>query len=219
MENREIEIITGNEITREDIEGAVLLDSMAYDEIYRVDSAHCLEWLRINPDIYIIAKDTVTGQIVAYVNVSPVTEECYEKLRDGKFVDAAITPEMLRPYDTPSDYSLCFSSVVIHPNYRNAALFTRLLRATVNVFVGLAERGVFVRRILADAVTERGEKFCRLTGMRCVHGSDRGSTLYELTLIPPSPEIKSGWSRILSATYRKHREGRVDNSNNRDKTI
>lgn len=77
---RNISIITGRQVTREDIREAVVLDTLVYDDIYHVDTAQCEERFDVNPDIYVMAKDNRTNKVIAYVNVSPVTDECYERI-------------------------------------------------------------------------------------------------------------------------------------------
>lgn len=196
-----ISIITGKEVTINDIREAVMLDSMVYDDIYHVDTTQCEEWYEVNPDIYIMAKDNTTGRVIAYINVSPVTDECYERLKRGDFIDTGITAEMLLSYDMPFPYSVNFSSIVIHPNYQNSEVFMKLFNAIIDKFIFLGSHEVYVKRMIADAVTKNGEKFCRLFGMKRVKGSNHDSTLYEVTLIPPEFRIMSKKAKELYDYY------------------
>ena len=72
------------EVTIADIRQAIQLDSITYDDIYHVDSNICEQWFKVNPDIYVMAKDIKTKEVVAYVNISPVTDECYEQIKNGE---------------------------------------------------------------------------------------------------------------------------------------
>ena len=194
-------IITGKEVTRGDIAEAVALDTLAYDDIYQVDTTLCEEWFKVNPDIYIMAKDNVTGSVVAYVNVSPVTDECYERIKNGDFIDTGITADMILSYDMPFPYSLYFSSIVIHPDYQNTEVFMEMFNAIVDKFITLGEHEVFIRRMIADAVTKNGEKFCNLFGMKKVKGSNHDSALYEIIMIPPSFRVLSKKTKLLYDYY------------------
>lgn len=196
-------IITGKEVTRGDIAEAVALDTLAYDDIYQVDTTLCEEWFKVNPDIYIMAKDNVTGSVVAYVNVSPVTDECYKRIKNGDFIDTGITADMILSYDMPFPYSLYFSSIVIHPDYQNTEVFMEMFNAIVDKFITLGEHEVFIRRMIADAVTKNGEKFCTLFGMKKVKGSNHDSALYEITMIPPSFRVLSKKTKLLYDYYQK----------------
>lgn len=200
---KSISIITGKQVTLEDIKQAVYLDRLVYDDIYYVDTTQCEKWFDVNPDIYIMAKDTKINRIIAYVNISPVTDECYERIKNGDFIDTGITADMILSYDMPFPYSLYFSSIVIHPDYQNTEVFMEIFNAIVDKFIILGEREVFIRRMIADAVTKNGEKFCRLFGMTKIKGSDHDSSLYEITMIPPKFRILSKKAKQLYDYYQR----------------
>lgn len=200
---KRISIITGKQVTLEDITQAVYLDTLVYDDIYHVDTTQCEEWFAVNPDIYVMAKDIKTNRIIAYVNISPVTDECYERIKQGDFIDTGITADMILSYDMPFPYSLYFSSIVIHPDYQNTEVFMEIFNAIVDKFISLGEHEVFIRRMIADAVTKNGEKFCRLFGMTKLKGSNHESSLYEITMIPPKFRILSKKSKQLYDYYQK----------------
>lgn len=200
---KRISIITGKQVTVQDVTNAAYLDRLVYDDIYLVTVEQCEEWMAVNPDIYIMAKDTQTDKIVAYANLMPVTDECYDRLKKGDFIDTGITSDMVLSYDMPFPYSLYFSSIVIHPDYQNSEVFMEIFNAIVDKFVTLGEHEVFIRRMIADAVTPSGEKFCKLFGMTKVTGSDHGSTLYEITMIPPRFRILSKKSKLLFEYYQR----------------
>ena len=82
---KRISILTGKQVTAADIAQASYLDALIYDDIYLVTIEQCEEWMAVNPDIYVLAKDTHTNQFIAYANLTPVTDECYEKIKQGDF--------------------------------------------------------------------------------------------------------------------------------------
>ena len=196
-----IKIISGREITNTDLEQAVELDGLVYDDVYHVDPTLCEEWVKANPDIYVMAKDITTNKIIAYVNISPVTEECYEQLKNGDFIDTGITSDMILSYDMPFPYSVYFSSIVIHPAFQNTEVFVELFNAVIDKFIFLGQHEVYVRRMIADAVTKNGEKFCKLFGMTKIKGSSHNSTLYEVGMIPPKFRILSQKTKQLHDYY------------------
>jgi hypothetical protein len=159
--------------------------------------------MAVNPDIYVLAKDNQTDRFIAYANLTPVTDECYERIKKGDFIDTGITPDMVLSYDMPFPYSLYFSSIVIHPDYQNTEVFMEIFNAIVDKFITLGEHEVFIRRMVADAVTKNGEKFCRLFGMTKIKESDHGSSLYEITMIPPKFRVLSKKSKLLYDYYQK----------------
>ncbi len=60
-----------------------------------------------------------------------------------------------------------------------------LVSALVEKFIGLTARDVYIKRMIADAVTPNGEKFCKLFGMNKITESTHSSSLYEVQMIPP----------------------------------
>ncbi len=203
---KRIKIVSGKQVTVEDIRQAVELDALVYDDIYHVDSTVCEEWFEVNPDIYVMAKDIASDKIIAYVNVSPVTEECYDRIKKGDFIDTGITADMILSYDMPFPYSLYFSSIVIRPDYHNTEVFMELFNAIIDKFLLLGEHEVYIKRMVADAVTKNGEKFCRLFGMKKIKGSDHDSSLYEITMIPPKFRMLSKKTKQLFDYYQKKYE-------------
>lgn len=195
------QVVIGSQVTKADIEEAVGLDALSYAECFRGNLHDCLEWARANPDIYVMLRDRRTGHVIAYINVMPVTDECYDVLRSGKFIDVSITPDMILSYDMPVPYSIYFSSVVIHPDYRNSGVFKHLFNAIVQRFLDLGQNEIFIRRMLADAVSAEGEKFCKLFGMKKVDNSQHGSTLYEVSMIPPKFRVTSKMTKQLHDYY------------------
>lgn len=107
----------------------------------------------------------------------------------------------------PFPYSAYFSSIVIHPDYQNTDVFMQLFNAIVKKFIFLGEHDVFVHRMIADAVTKNGEKFCKLFGMNKIKNSNHESTLYEITMIPPRFRVISKTSKQLFDYYQRKYTG------------
>lgn len=107
------------------------MDTLVFDDIYHVDTTQCEEWFAVNPDIYVMVKDIKTNRIISYVNISPVTDECYDRIKQGLFIDIGITADMILSYDMSFPYSLYFSSIVIHPDYQNSEVFMEIFNAIV----------------------------------------------------------------------------------------
>lgn len=178
-------IRTGSDITYDDIKEAIMLDHIVYPGMEHVDVDECYNWHLFNNDMHIIIKDSLTNKVVAYTNTTPITEECYDKIKEGLFLTTDITQDMLLTYEMPYLYSLLFFSVAIHPDYRNSGLFTIMLNALIDKFIKFAGQGIFMKRMIADAVTSNGEKFCKLFGMKKITQSNHSSVLYEIQLMPP----------------------------------
>ncbi len=200
-------VLAGRQVSFDDIVEAVGLDAISYPECYRGEPDTCRAWALANPDIYVMLRDMDSGKIVAYINAMPVTDECYDQIKNGTFIDVDISPNSILPYDMPYPYSIYFSSVVIHPEYRNSGVFKFLFDAILKRFLELGSSEVFIRRMLADAVSPEGEKFCKLFGMERLGPTAHGSMLYEVSMIPPKFRITSKMTKQLHDYYAaKYRE-------------
>lgn len=78
-----------------------------------------------------------------------------------------------------------------------------MVNALVDKFLQLSKREVYIRRMIADAVTPKGVKFCRLFGMKKIDESTHGSTLYEISMIPPEFKTVSTKVGKLRNLYQK----------------
>lgn len=115
-------------------------------------------------------RDLNTNHIIAYINTMPVTDECYNKIKSGNFIDVEITPQMI----LLNSESVYLSSIVIHPSYRNYYVCKFLLDAFDNKI-----KSMKIKRMLADAVTLIGEKVCKHIGMTEVGISKHNSKIFE----------------------------------------
>jgi len=194
-------ILEGNNIKISDIEQAIMLDEITYENEYWVTLDRCLGWFERNNQIYTMLKEKKTDRIIAYINVSPVTDEYFEKIMQGDYIDTFLPPEAIIEYDMPSLYNLYFSSIVIHPDYQNTGAFKPLFDALVEKFITLGSNDIFIKRMIADAVTEKGAKFCMLFGMEKITLSKHNSVIYEVQLLPPKFKVTSKATSILFKFY------------------
>ncbi len=177
-----VKLIFGQEITSEDIRGALMLDYESYHDEYHLMYERCLDYQRRNPYIYTMLKDR--GEIVGYINFSPVTEGAYERLRSGE-IDTFVSGADILPMRDHTAYDIYLSSIVVREDYRGRGCAGRMMRAVVSEWAELAaRRGITVRRIIADAISPGGVRLCESLGLRCVAHTDRGTSTYELTLQP-----------------------------------
>jgi len=194
-------VIDGSNVKMIDIEQALLLDKIVYEEEYYVTIERCMAWYNRNNQIYVMLKDTTINQIIAYVNVSPISDEYYERIKSGDFIDTSLPPEAIIEYDMPCLYNIYFSSIVIHPDYQNTGAFKPLFDAIVNKIIVLGENDILIKRMVADAVTEKGVKFCMMFGMNRVISSKHHSSIYEVQLIPPQFKVSSKATSLLFKYY------------------
>lgn len=195
------ELIRGQDAPPEVVEGVVALDKISLDAFYHVSAQADRDLFLANRESGFILRERASGLVVGYSMLLPVAAETYGMIREGRFVDTDLRPEMVVRCDGPGVYDLYFASVVTHPQCRGLGLVMRLMDAMVEDFIALAERGVYMRRMLADVVSREGEKFCRFFGLREVCATDHGSKIYEVSGLPPTMRVTTGATKRLFDLY------------------
>ena len=120
-------ILAGNKINREMISEAIQLDRLSYDDVYQLQVDTCFDYFEKNNDIYIMAVDNESGRVIGYINYSPIKEEVYSELSSGSVIDTVITGDDVLPYEDGACYWGYFSSIVVHPDYRQHGIATQML--------------------------------------------------------------------------------------------
>lgn len=195
-------VVGGKDLSLEEVDEIIRLDALSFDACYRVTAGDDYALFRANRENGIVIKEKATGRIVGYSMLLPVTHETYEMIRRGEFVDTELTPEMVVKYDRPGIYELYFASVAVHPDHRNAQMIILMLDAMVQSFIDLTDRGIYIDRMLADVVSREGVKFCRLFGLTEVCPTNHGSTLYEVSGLPPMLRVTTATTQRLYDLYR-----------------
>ncbi len=80
-------------------------------------------------------------------------------------------------------------------------MFKYLFNAILTRFIELGKNEIFIKKMLADAVSVEGEKFCKLFGMKKIERSQHGSSLYEVSMIPPKFRVTSRMTKQLYDYY------------------
>ena len=168
----------GKAVSNEDIKNALEIDYMCYDDLYHLDWESCIAYHRKNPYIYIMASDD-SGKIVGYVNFSPVTEAIYETMRSGKSVDTVITADDILEYSSGKEYSVYFSSICVHPDHRNKGISRMMLKCLKDLIGNLEKSDIHIKRVVADAVSEPGERLLSVLGFKMVCTSEHDSKIME----------------------------------------
>ena len=194
-------VLRGKDVPPEDVEAIIALDRESFAEAYQVSPEQDIALFKANRENGLVIKDSRTGAVVAYSMLLPVREEIYDRILTGKFVDTALTPDMVLPFDRPGVYRMYFASIVIHPTHRGASLLLTMFDAMVADFVALAERGIFGESLAADVVSQDGEKFAKLFGLEEIRKTDHASHIYEVRGLPPEFRVTTPATERLVGLY------------------
>ena len=182
---------------------AVCIDSQVFSDEFKGVYETCIGWWKKNPSIYVMIEDSITHRFVGYINAMPLSDKYYNIIRSGLTIDNEIPPEEIETYDFPDTYKLYFSSIAIHPDYRNTGAFKSLFDGFIIHLLHLYDREIYFSSIVADAVTDTGEKLCKYIGLKPVLDSNHGSKIYEGKLIPPSIRPTTILCKRLISAYQQ----------------
>lgn len=191
----------GRTVTPDMIYQAVGIDGSVYSSEFQGVYETCLRWWQRNPSIYVMIEDGFTQRIVGYINAMPLSDNYYNLIKSGKTIDIDIPCEEIETFDFPDTYRLYFSSIAIHPDYHNTSAFKALLDGFMIHVLQLFDREIYFSSILADAVSDVGEKLCKYMGLEFLKETNHGSKIYEGNLIPPSIRPTTILCKRLISTY------------------
>ena len=119
------------------------------------------------------------GEFVARAAACPVTDECYALVCRGLVTGKTLKPSMVVD-PAPGE----FASVYVHDlfvaeRYRGSGALLAVLKALSSLAADLQEKGIGIRRVVADPATAEGIKLCEAAGMQNVGCSADGRKIYE----------------------------------------
>lgn len=176
---------------------------MVYQEELQGVEETCFSWYEKNKLIYTFIEDADTGRVVGYINAMPVKEDLANRILEGKSADSEITVDDLLVYEDHNTYILYFCSIAVHPDYMNTTAFTVLYNAFMSSLIHLSERGIYITSVIADGVSSRGARLCRLCGLKPVLDTNHGSTIYCLSLMPDKFKAISYEGEKLKEIYER----------------
>ena len=196
-------VIDGKDITEEDIKGALELDRKYYGEVLddstQFSIEKCMNWFKINNMIYTMIKDKETNRIMGYINATPVDNQCYEDILQGKYADVNINDDDIEAYSYPGYYNMYFASIVVDKDLHDLTMLRTLCDAFYKKLINLLNNDFIISRVVADAISREGRKMCERFGMKKVSlETNHNSTVYELKLFPPEFEATS---KVLKDLY------------------
>lgn len=176
-------ILAGKEINYGMISEAIQLDRISYNDVYQLQVETCIDYYNRNCDIYIMAIDNESGNVIGYINYSPIKKKVYKKMISGNSIDTIITGEDVLPYISGKSYFGYFSSIVVHPEFRQHGIATQMLLTWSDLIVRLAvEQNIFFKEIVADAVSDIGAHLLSEIGFCFVKPSLHESKIMMLDL-------------------------------------
>lgn len=201
-----LNILTGDRINREMISEAIQLDRISYDDMYQLQVDTCFDYFEKNNEIYIMAVDNESGHVIGYINYSPIKKEVYTELASGNVIDTVITGDDVLPYEDGVCYWGYFSSIVVHPKYRQHGIATQMLLCWSDLVFRLATtRSIYFKGIVADAVSDVGVHLLSEIGFSFAKPSTHESKIMTLNLFSEDVVPSKFNNKVLYA-YKEYKE-------------
>jgi hypothetical protein len=187
-------------IHEEDIPALLALDERVYAKEYRMSDDLTRRRFRINPYSDIVVSDG--DQLVGYISVFPILTKMIQKMKTGAFQECDLERSVI-PYDHPGFYDLYLESIVVdkarYPHFSSHWLLVVLQEHLQR----LQKRGIFIRQIVAWAVSPMGRRtlqkwrFCEIIPDIFVYYYQKQGALLVLTFA-----LQKGKNQLKSEKWR-----------------
>lgn len=84
-----------------------------YNYKYPITPNKAKSWFLIEKDIYTFIKNAYTNEIIAYINAIPVSDETYNKFKNGDIQEYELNDSHICPFTISDSYNLIVLSVAI----------------------------------------------------------------------------------------------------------
>lgn len=181
-----IKVFRGKELLKPDIDGIFKLSKIVYEAEYVVPVHILKSWFEINPDIFIIVKDTsADNQIVGYLISIPLNKKAYALTFNADFDEKKISPEDIQKCDKGNGIYLHLCSIAIHPSYLSKTqVYKKLLTGIADLLYDLQLRNIFFNEASAYTVSQGGERVCSFLKMRCIKVFNDNEKVYSCPTVP-----------------------------------
>lgn len=146
-------------------------------------------WYFLEPRIYTLLKHKETGRIIGYINAIPIADQVFRQIEAGDVSEMALGSDEIMPYDLPGIYRLYLCSIAITDEFRSLANLRRLVDGFLDRVIRLANDDIFIKEIVADAVTSSGVRMCEQFGFHRVALTCRETPIFKVRVLPPEFRI------------------------------
>ena len=116
-----------------------------------------------NPESWRVLID-LPRSIIGYWHFVCLQQDTYQAMRAGTIVDSEISASTIRTVDAPGHYNLYLVSACLRPDFHGTEAVQLIIDSLVDVLAYLAERGVFIDEMIANAYTKKGLALLRRLG-------------------------------------------------------
>ena len=141
---------------RKTLQKAIELDAMVFNSVDVGDIERCMSWVEKEPQIYTFL--WLNKRLIGYINLMPLASAAYKKVLSGKLRDFRIDEKDIKAFRRGENKCL-FTSIVVHPKYRDGEAILHLWKGLVDKVNSLKNKGVDITKVVADCVSVDGIKY------------------------------------------------------------
>lgn len=199
-----IKIYRGSQVSESDIDEIVRLSKRVYQKKFLLPAHTLKSWHKINPDIFLAAKDDkADNKLVGYLVSIPLRKKIYDYTFNADFDEGEIPLEDILRYDKESEFFLHFGSLAIEPSASfSPQIYKKLMIGFVDLMQELQEKNIFMKEASAHSVSGEGDKTCSFLQMRCAKNFDDGTKIFTSPNIPLAISFLSKSGKKLYTGYR-----------------
>ena len=165
-----------DQFTDEQIRKTLDIEHAEFKDIPQISFELVKSWIDKNPETHTII---VNGdEYVGCINFVPLDPAFYERYRSGVVSDCDIKAGNILSYKNGESYDFLFMNIIIKKEYRDGEAIKVLMSGFFDKLKKLQNRGITIRRVLANIVTADGENFLKRYGFEKIGKSIDGD-LYE----------------------------------------
>jgi hypothetical protein len=188
------------ELDTKHIEGMDETDEGSVPQWAPVFMQHPHTWSLLVDQALLPSLDAVVG----YWSFCSLQPEPYAQAIAGCLNDSEITPASQRSINGPGEYDIYIVMFVIAHTYRRIGS-AMLLRGFFENLLSLARKGIFVRRLSANAFTPAGVRMAPIFGVEPVCPHVKRGHIYARTITPdieqPFPAVFAELNRLYHARH------------------
>ncbi|WP_341479122.1 toll/interleukin-1 receptor domain-containing protein [Heliobacterium chlorum] len=204
-------LVKPGEFYKEDIQEIYTIESKFFDPSFISPVEVATQWYEHNNKTLIGVRDTLTGKLVGFLCTLPITNELFEKISSGEYIDTHISTEDIRLYNLPDFYKLYLCSLCVDPEYTHTSALRLIYRSFIEQLFDLAVYDeIYITDIVADAISSKGEELCKFIRMKFYKNTLHGTKIYKDSLLPPSVTLKGREGLKLMNYYKMIYEQYID---------
>lgn len=152
-----------------------LLEKQFYDDEYITPAIEAFNWYKKHP--YSVVAIQHENKIIGFINMFPVSDSVFSSLKEGTFNDKNLSHNDIIDITESNNapFHMFLSCIAVSTEYRNCGITDLLLKEAICQYAIKEELFDF---ILADAVTDDGNRFVRNYGFKFVCSSNHSSNVY-----------------------------------------